>query len=1170
MILKRLAVIRLPGIGDRFDIEAESQGIHVIFGPNGIGKSSICRAVESLYWEDRGPSRQTFVTGEFEYRGESWQGEREGSTVRWKCDDAGQRPPSLPPSHNYRCFFLHLRDLIDTSADGTADIALEIQRQISGGFDLDGLVSDLFSNTTRHRKRAERDKFNRASDAVRFAETNQAKLQQRADQLEELQSALDDAEAAVSRHAFVDRATGLAKRREKLAGVEEQLGKLPGALANLTGNEPGDVKRQQEQLTRLEGRNRELETDLENARKARKASRLSAPLEQADLATWRNNADELGRIDQALEAARNDHEKARKRVASALAAIGGGDIDTTGLSLPDHSRLFEFLRTSQVHSAREGAIREKLRLLGGTDSLDEKEQDLERLRAAADALRSWLRLPEPDSLRNRLRRRLLWILSAFALLSTGVVLAFAVDPSLASIAALGVGIGVAALVMGNDANANRLRRAAQATYNDLGQDEPSDWDVASVGFTLRKLEHNTAKLEASLQRERVHRFERESLENELNGMAEQQNSLDAQRHGLQASLELEALQPDAELVDFARALDALRSARQEYEATLGSVQRHETNRNARLEQLARTLEKYGEPLPDSVAATKARLNNLADRNSQLEKALDAERVANGQLEQNSVERTEKLSAISRIFAQAELCDGDLHGLISLLEDLPQYGELDNERKDLASKIDLDRSELEQAGEASLSDMDVQALEALKSNMEDARSQAEDLRQKISDVNALLNQAREGNDLQDLIAAREGARASLQDLRDKALFATAGDFLIAEVEKEYEQTRMPRVFERAREHFSNFTRHNYELKLEKGSGNPSLIAMDLRDRQRRKLDELSDGTRAQLLLAARVAFAEEVEQGEVLPLFLDEALDQSDPQRFEAIVQSLGCIARDQGRQIFYLTSDPLDVDRIRNALGNEDCNIATGIDLGLIRTGAASISGPDALRVAPPRRMPPPDGLTPEEYGAAIAAPAFRPSLGFSKQHIFYVVWDDLNLLHNLLTRGIEWAGQWKLVSDSPRAERPQSQAIDVPEIGFRLDLLQVFCELWNQGRGRPVDRDALIDSDALSSRFLDDVIAIAKELDGDPEQLLALLASRQDDRLRGFQRRTHERLLNYLLENEYLDERPILSEAELRLHALATPAANALPDGVANDCIHRWWGWAEKSSAVETTEQAG
>ncbi len=40
---------------------------------------------------------------------------------------------------------------------------------------------------------------------------------------------------------------------------------------------------------------------------------------------------------------------------------------------------------------------------------------------------------------------------------------------------------------------------------------------------------------------------------------------------------------------------------------------------------------------------------------------------------------------------------------------------------------------------------------------------------------------------------------------------------------------------------------------------------------------------------------------------------SDPSRFHAIAGSLGRIARDHGRQIFYLTSDPHDVERIRIA-----------------------------------------------------------------------------------------------------------------------------------------------------------------------------------------------------------------------------------------------------------------
>ena len=1165
MNLKRLTINRLPGISQPFEIEAGGQGIHVIFGPNAIGKSSICRAVEALYWEDRGASRQTSVDGEFEWGGETWRGEREGSTVRWSRGDEGNVSPTLPLSHNHRCFFLNLRDLVDPSPESTVEIASEIRRQMSGGFDLDEIALDLFSPVTRHRSRRERSRFNEASDGVQRAEIDQSRLQQHVDQLEQQKWQLAEAEAAAGRLARVERAIGLASHREELGGINEQLGTLPGALAKLTGKERDDVEQHQERLNKLEERARALERELNEALTEREDTELATPLEKADLATWRKNADKLERIELALEAAKADQGAVRRKLASALAAVGGDTVDSAPLTLPNHGALFEFLRATHLYETRVGAIGERLRLFEGFDQPEEGEQDLEKFRNAAEALRSWLRVPQPESLAVRLRSRWPWLLLAFAMLSVGAGLAYLIDPSLAPIAAMGAGIGLAALFLGNERGSNRRGLAVQARYKDLGIEEPTQWDVPSVESALRNLESKVAKLDATLQWARDRDVERKSLENQLNGLVERKSTLETHRQHLKATLGLERLQPDAELVDFARALDQLRLARGEYEAAIGKVQHLENSHTAVLTKLVNVLEQHGERRPASAASAKARMNNLAERNSRLVSALEGERAANELLEQNAADRKATLGSISRIYAAAGLKDGDLSGLTSLLESLPAYRDLTTQRTGLAGKIELDRTELEKAGESELSDWDGQSLEQLKAKLSDIASQAPRLRKDIADVTARMDQARRGNDVQNLIAAREEARTDLRSLRNEALFARAGSFLIDEVEQEYEQTQMPRVFERARHHFSGFTFHNYDLRLDKGDGTPRLFATDLVREQKRELHELSDGTRTQLLLAARIAFAEEVEQGNVLPLFLDEALDQSDPRRFEAIIRSLGCVARDQGRQIFYLTSDPLDVDRIQNALGKEDCEITAAIDLGLVQSGEVSVKGPQQLQVDPRPTVPAPGGLSPADYGAALGVPAFHPALGSAEQHIFYVLWDDLDLLHEFLTIGIERAGQWKTVSGTLLAKRLGSRSIGAAEIGLRVELLEIFCELWKQGRGQPVDIDTLHASGALTPRYLDDVVAIAKELDGDSERLLDMLAGRQDERLRGFQRRSFERLHRYLAEHEYLDERPILTESELRLHALATPAANELAGSVATDCVRRWWGWANKSAAPGT-----
>ena len=1190
MKLKRLAINRLPGISQPFEIEAAGAGFYVVFGPNGIGKSSLCRAVEGLYWEDRGSSALASVNGEFEWDGESWWGQRDGKRLTWQRGGESAVPPNLPPSHNHRCFFLHLRDLIDPSRDGTADIASEIRRQMSGGFDLDKISSDLFPGVTRYHGRRQRNDFNRASEDVQDALVKQTGLQRRADEIGDLTGRLEEAEAATRRRALVERAIGLARRREELGGIVEQIEALPGALARMTGKEVEDVARHQEQADTLAERVRSLEANLREAREAQQKTALESPIEPADLAAWRDNADELRRLELELDAARSERGGVRRELAAALSSIGRDDVDRIALTLPEHGELFEFLRSSHANDARAGAIQERLRLLERLDAPEDGEQVFETSRDAVEALRSWLRVPEPDGLANRLRSRWPWLLLAVAMLLVSAGLAVLADPSLSLLGGIGTrialalqaqvppgliplagplgalagGIALAVLLVGNRRSSTAGRQAAQAAFEKLDLEGPDKWNLSAVESRLRGLERENAILESSLQRARDRGVERQALENELEGLSEPRAALDARREELKGRLDLDALPPDAELVDFARALDQVRLARGRDEAVAGKVEGLEQKYAALLADVAGILEQHGEPRPEDAATAGARLNNLLDRNSRLVQAIADERMMTGQIEEHTADREATLGSIRRIYSDAALSEGDLNGLMSRLNSLQRYRQLMSEQTILEGQIALDCTELEKAGESVLAECDVQSLERFKDDLSHLEARASQLRNEIAEIHAEMNAARSAKVMQDVIAVREDARAKLRDLRDEALYAKAGKFLIHAAEEEYEHTRMPRVFERARDHFSSFTYHNYRLELGKGGGTPRLFARESRGGEARELDELSDGTRAQLLLAARIAFAEEAEQGKVLPLFLDEALDQSDPQRFEAMVRSLGCVARDQGRQIFYLTSDPLDVDRIRDALGKEDCAIAAEIDLGRIRTNAVSVPGPQALRVDPGPTVPSPDGLSSEEYGAALNVPAFRPALGWTEQHFFYVLWDHPDLLHEFLSNGIERVGQWETVSGTPLAERLGSGPVPVAETASRLELLEVFCELWNQGRGRSVGRDALEASNALTDHFLEDVVAIARELDGDPERLLAALDDNADPRLRGFRKSSVEKLQRYLADTGYLDDRPVLTEADLRLRARTTPAADRLPAGVANDCLNRWWGWALNSSDAD------
>ena len=122
MKLRSLKIDRLPGIHDAFALRELGDGVHVIHGPNGIGKSSLCRAIEALLWSDRGPTERIAVEANFEADGEQWHAERDGAALRWQHNGVPSPGPALPLSHLHHCFFLRLRDLLDPGTDSARDV----------------------------------------------------------------------------------------------------------------------------------------------------------------------------------------------------------------------------------------------------------------------------------------------------------------------------------------------------------------------------------------------------------------------------------------------------------------------------------------------------------------------------------------------------------------------------------------------------------------------------------------------------------------------------------------------------------------------------------------------------------------------------------------------------------------------------------------------------------------------------------------------------------------------------------------------------------------------------------------------------------------------------------------------------------------------------------------
>ncbi|MDE0242446.1 MAG: AAA family ATPase [bacterium] len=1137
MHLKRVAIRRLGGITTPFAVDLEGDGIHVIVGPNETGKSSICRAVECLYWQDRHDGPPPRIDGRFEHDGIVWQARRDGPHLAWSCPDEGGVPPRLPDSRHDRSFFLRLRDLTDPSADGPLDIASRIRREMSGGIDLDGLVQTLFRPPTRHACRVARKAFNESAKRVRTTQGRHARLQRDMDRLKELEDELETAVNNDRRRASVRRARKLADHRGQLADTRQKVSVLPAALEQLTGTEPEDISARAERARRLEARIRAQERVLSDARTARQGTHLESVIALADLALWHQRANDLAAIEMELREAWKIREERLRELGQALEAVGGS-AEMVDLVPDDHARLFEALRMAEKHRLASDALQSRIDLLRRLQDGGVPDEAPESLRVEVDLLRRWLR--SSASLRKRA-----WLVAVLVAVVTGALLAFLADPIFGLLAAAGVGVSLPVL-----ASRPGDGPVVDEEFARLGLVPPRDAGSATVRLTT--LETDLASFEARRQRRRDRDVELRKLESEHASLAARTPPLEElARPFLKESGRFPS---HVELLNLADALVRLRQARIASEGADGLVSHLEARHDDMLSELAAFLCRHGETTPRDAREALARLDSLGQRSAALESALKDEAQASTSLDEASRDHADLLEEVAAVYRKACLEDGDTTALAVLVDSLPRYRELVTSARELENLIKRETDELAADGEGELAGYGIADLDGLDRELSGAQERASSLRQDIAEIRAEVAEVRRTHHLEEQLAIREQARSTLQERRNEALFAACGRFLIDTVEQEFESIRMPRLLARTRHHFSEFTRHRHDVRLSRDGDPPRLIATDLGSDESRELDELSDGTRAQLLLAARVAFASEIEGDTRFPFLLDEALDQSDPERFDAIAGSLGDMAQRDCRQIIYLTSDPLDVGRFRRAIGSGGASV-NAIDLGAIRQQTAMTGSVD---VPPLENIPHPETLSPQDYAAVLAVPHLRPERGWRGQHLHHVLWDRPHVLHDILCEGIRLAGQWKHVSPSPLGEKLRSMASGGDVIDARVDLFAIFTSLWNEGRNRPVDRDALKRSNAVSGHYLEPLVMVAESLAGDPRALLDTLRSNRPPALARFRARSAGDLEAWLRDHGYLDERPRLDREELALRALASPPAARLPQGDARSCLHHWWFLAE------------
>jgi hypothetical protein len=273
----------------------------------------------------------------------------------------------------------------------------------------------------------------------------------------------------------------------------------------------------------------------------------------------------------------------------------------------------------------------------------------------------------------------------------------------------------------------------------------------------------------------------------------------------------------------------------------------------------------------------------------------------------------------------------------------------------------------------------------------------------------------------------------------------------------------------------------------------------------------------------------------LPLLLDETLGTSDDVRAQAIIDAVITLA-EGGRQVFYFTAQRDEVAKWVAALE------ARGAPHALIDLAAARKQRPiddaDLVPIAPVllALLPEPDGCTHDDYGARLGVPPIRPGVDdVGSTPLWYLV-DDVPTLYGLLRVGVESWGALRTLAEGGGGGVLDTQSPTWPRaVGFAraIEALHTQAKI---GRGRPVDRTALVVSGILSSeRQLEKILELAARYEHRAKPILDALERREVSHVR---EHTIADLREFFERNGYLDERPPRTPDQIRAAMLAAASA--------------------------------
>lgn len=895
---RRILINRMPGVKDLV-LEQLCPGINVVLGPNAAGKSSLARAICSFWSTDKLKAdmhlQALTVLGADELELEIASGKR-------TCIQFGRE--TNYPFSNMNSSWAYMFELADLLHSQDREIAEEIIKQVMGGLNIASACSSLKFVENSQRPQGLKSKANSAEKEAEAAVRNQAELEVAAGTIEELEQQLDRINSAAELLAVAMCAVDLHKAIGETVSKEATLKEYDPRAGKLLGNEKQNLDTHIEQMQSEKSKLANAEKRFEQTKQT--LDHLTIP---ADI-----NSEEIRSCISNLRNSEASIEKITARLAAAVSQTEAMSISAETVSQTrrlDPAGLSELLdmakKCIKLREEYEG-LKAVEDWVGPLEATGEKDT----VRNGSTILRRWLSAPSAGaSLANP-------NLSGSLLLFAGIFTGLTVFVS--SLFALGV---VAALVILGVVLFVRRSTDSREIYRDdytrTGLQQPADWTVESVEKLLESLDRKQAELD--IQDAKRQRWA--DTKQNLSACAEKYHKAYDE---LKLRMYEYELNVSGDEINIALMLDALTRYRDQSQNIIALHSEMESSSTALDVQIKELGKLLGKDISSSDEAELFLNRHLEESNryqgetqklESIQKEIEDTQRRIDQFSQNIDQLYESAGLLPGDYETLRVLSGIYSGWKSANEDYKAAKSVENNQRTRLHemigclKVDiplLDSLSLPVVAndlENYLSDISIHELENLCNTLKSLVSKQKTTIEEIQSIKNQIDNVKTVNGLEKLTIERNRARDALRKSREEAVEASIGWALAEHLRCNTSQQTHTLLCE-AREVFNTITCGEFDILLDEN--NINLAARRNSDGMNMSLNQLSSGTRAQLLIAARMAYIKSQETEYTLPIVMDESLANSDDERAEQIIAAMCGIAK-ENRQILYFTAQSDEVGK---------------------------------------------------------------------------------------------------------------------------------------------------------------------------------------------------------------------------------------------------------------------